>query len=261
VLAANLKRIQEALRSLEEYGKLIDPDAAARIEQLRYRSYTLERAVEITVRSNGRLAGAQLYVLIDGRATSETFERVARSLVDAGTSVLQLRDKNLADRDLLARGKLLRAVTHDTSTLFIMNDRPDLAALCGADGVHVGQNELSVKDARSMIGPRALVGVSTHSIEQARQAVLDGADYIGVGPVFPSDTKSFDHFPGLDLLRAVRDEIRLPAFAIGGISLENVSPVLATGFSRIAVASAVINAEDPALAARRLMSRLRGVAV
>ena len=98
-----------------------------------------------------------------------------------------------------------------------MNDRPDIARLAGADGVHVGQEELSVKEARTIVGPDALVGRSTHSLEQAREAVLDGANYIGVGPVFPSTTKQFAEFPGLELLRAVSAEIRLPAFAIGGI--------------------------------------------
>ena len=100
------------------------------------------------------------------------------------------------------------------------------------------------------------MGVSTHSIEQARQAVLDGANYIGVGPTFPSDTKSFEHFPGLDLLRAVAAEIRLPAFAIGGITAENLADVLATGFPRIAVSAAVTAAADPAEAARQLLAGL-----
>ena len=98
-----------------------------------------------------------------------------------------------------------------------------------------------------MVGPRALVGVSTHTIEQARQAVLDGADYIGVGPTFPSGTKSFDHFPGVELLRAVAAEIRLPAFAIGGINKLNISQVLAAGIARAAVSGAIIDAPDPAL--------------
>ena len=95
----------------------------------------------------------------------------------------------------------LRELTRGTDTLFIMNDRPDLAALCHADGVHLGQEDLSVKDARAIVGPDALIGVSTHTIEQARQAVLDGANYIGVGPTFPSGTKQFEKFPGLDFLR------------------------------------------------------------
>src|SRR5207237_9328533 len=129
------------------------------------------------------------------------------------------RDKRLADRELLARARQLRELTNGTSTLFIVNDRPDLARLSQADGVHVGQDELSVKDARSIVGLHALIGVSTHSIQHARPAVLDGANYIGVGPTFPSGTKSFARFTGVDLLQAVASEIRLPAFAIGGVSL------------------------------------------
>ena len=132
------------------------------------------------------------------------------------------------------------AVDAGTATLLIINDRPDLAALAQADGVHVGQEELSVKDARSIVGPDVLIGVSAHSIEQARQAVLDGANYLGVGPTFPSGTKQFDHFPGVELLRAVAAEIRLPAFAIGGITRENLGQVKSAGFTRMAVSGAIL---------------------
>jgi thiamine-phosphate pyrophosphorylase len=131
-----------------------------------------------------------------------------------------------------------------------------LAVLARADGVHVGQEELTVKDVRAMVGPDALVGVSTHSIEQARQAVLDGASYIGVGPTFPSGTKHFDEFPGPGLLRAVAAEIRLPAFAVGGITRDNLPDVLSAGFCRIAVGGAVTAASDPAAAARELLAAL-----
>ncbi|NQU21125.1 MAG: thiamine phosphate synthase [Candidatus Nealsonbacteria bacterium] len=256
VLVANLTRLQEALRTLEEFGKLLDPKMAAEIKQLRYRSYTLQRAVEITRSSCERLDGARLYVLIDGRASVEEFERLARSLIEAGVHVLQLRDKRLDDRQLLQRGRLLRELTGGSGTLFVVNDRPDLAALCHADGVHVGQEELSVKDARTIVGPDALVGVSTHTIEQARQAVVDGANYIGVGPTFPSGTKQFDAFPGLDLLRAVAAEIRLPAFAIGGIGPENLPEVLATGVTRVAVSGAILVSANPGVTAQQLLSAL-----
>src|SRR5262249_54437219 len=160
--------------------------------------------------------------------------------------VLQFRDKQLGDRELLQRARQLRELTASSRTLFIMNDRPDLAALSRADGVHLGQEELSVKDARSIVGPDALIGVSPHSLVQARQAVLDGASYIGVGPTFPSQTKRFEEFPGLDLLRQIAAEIRRPAFAIGGISLENLPSVLATGIGRVAVSSAVVDSASPA---------------
>src|SRR4029077_19739139 len=123
-------------------------------------------------------------------------------------------------------GKLVREWTARAGALFIMNDRPDLALLTDADGVHVGQEELSVREARRIMGPSRLVGVSTHTLEQARQAVLDGADYIGVGPVFSSTTKAFAHLAGLDLVRQVAAEITLPAYAIGGIGLENIEALL-----------------------------------
>jgi thiamine-phosphate pyrophosphorylase len=137
-----------------------------------------------------------------------------------------------------------------------VNDRPDIAVLSQADGVHVGQEELEVRDARRIIGPDRLVGVSTHSIEQACQAVSDGADYIGCGPTFPSGTKDFDHFPGLDFLRQVAAEISLPAFAIGGITLDNLSQVLHTGFARIAVSGAITNSADPPAHVRSFLAAL-----
>ena len=258
VALASFKRVEQSLRSLEEYSKTFAAEAAARLEQLRYRAYTLERAVGLTRDSQSRLAHARLYVLIDGRASVEAFAELVRSLVLVGVGAIQLRDKRLADRALLARARLLAELTRDTRTLFILNDRPDLAVLAGADGVHVGQEELTVKDARRILGPGGLVGVSTHSLEQARAAVFDGASYLGVGPTFPSDTKQFAKLAGTELLREVQSEIRLPAFAIGGITLENLPSVLATGFTRVAVSGAIERAPDPAAAALQFLAALGG---
>jgi thiamine-phosphate pyrophosphorylase len=248
VAAASFKRVQQALRSLEEYSKLVDPKVAAAIEPLRFRVYTLEKSAGLTAYAVDRL--------VEGRRSEQEFAALVSLLVAAGVHVLQLRDKQLDDRTLLARAKLLRRLTRGAETLFIMNDRPDLAALSDADGVHVGQEELSVHEARMIVGPRQLIGVSTHNIEQARQAVLDGANYIGVGPTFPSTTKSFDTFMGLDFIRAVSAEISLPAFAIGGITRENLPKVISAGLRRIAVTGAVVNAADPAAAAKELMALL-----
>jgi thiamine-phosphate pyrophosphorylase len=146
--------------------------------------------------------------------------------------------------------------TREADTVFIMNDRADLAAATDADGVHVGQDELPVKEARAIVGPRRLVGVSTHSIEQARQAVLDGADYLGVGPVFPSATKAFDSLAGLELVRQIAAEISLPWFAIGGINAENIGAVLEAGATRIAVSHAILSAHDPGSVTSTLCERL-----
>ncbi len=258
VSAANFKRVQESLRSLEEYGKLVDADLARQAEQLRYRTYTLERAVYVTRANLERLGGTRLYVLVDGRGSIEEFSRLVGRLIEAPVDAIQLRDKRIDDRALVERARCLRALTRCTATLAIVNDRPDVARLSQADGVHVGQNELDVRDARRVVGPRTLVGVSTHTIEQARQAVLAGADYIGVGPTFPSRTKSFGDFPGTRLLKQVAAEIRLPVFAIGGIDSENVGEVMTAGISRIAVGEAILAAADPLAAARTLRERLEG---
>lgn len=265
VLTANFARLQESLRTLEEFGKLVDAKLAADVKQIRYRTYTLHRAACLTAHSVERLDNARLYVLIDGMKSVDEFQRLVDSLIRAGVDVIQLRDKHLGDRELLERARVLRAMTQGVGQvdslphgrpLFVMNDRPDLAVLAQADGVHVGQDELTVKDARSIVGPKMLIGVSTHGIQQARQAVLDGANYIGVGPVFPSDTKAFKQFPGVELLRQVAAEIRLPAFAIGGIHRDNLDMVLAAGFTRIAVSGAVTAAEDPERAAVELARRM-----
>ncbi len=261
VVVAGFQRVQQALRSLEEYAKTMEPDSAAQFESLRYRTYTLQRAIDIAGESSTRLADVRLYVLVDGRESIHDFDRFISALVTAGVDVIQLRDKRLPDRELMARARLLREQTRGTQTLYITNDRPDVAMLSQADGIHVGQDELTVKDVRAIVGPDLLVGVSTHSLEQARAAVLDGADYIGVGPTFPSRTKEFKHFPGLELLRQVSGEIRLPAFAVGGITAANAAQVRACGITRIAVSGAVTDeANLPAAVAelRRLLRRRCG---
>jgi len=261
---ANFKRVQEALRSLEEYGKTLDSHFGAAMKQLRYRSYTVEKNISAgqprgAPRSQLLLANSQLYVLIDGRDALDAFDALARELIAAGVDVIQLRDKRLTDRELLQRARRIRELTAGTNTLFIMNDRADLAVVAGADGVHVGQDELSVAEARTIIGPDALIGVSTHSLAQAKQAEADGADYIGVGPTFASTTKQFgvSQLTGLELLRAVAATVRLPAFAIGGIGRENLREVLAAGFSRVAVSGAVVSASDPPAAAGELRQMLK----
>jgi thiamine-phosphate pyrophosphorylase len=255
--AAGTKRVEQALRSLEEYGKLLSEDFAREIERLRYGWYAVARAIEMRAFDGGRIDHVDLCVLIDGCDSSARFVALASSLVEAGAGALQLRDKSLDDRALFERAVLLRDITRKRGSLMIVNDRADLALLSDADGVHLGQEDLGVKQARSFLGPDRLIGVSTHSIEQVRCAVLDGADYIGCGPTFPSQTKSFDTFPGLDFLRQVSEEVALPAFAIGGITLEQLDGVRETGCRRVAVSSAVTRATDPAEATRQFLTRLK----
>ena len=205
-----------------------------------------------------RLPSAVLYALVDSRSDEETFEQYITDIIAGGVDIIQLRDKRADDRTILARSRILKdcIAASGRNVLFIMNDRPDLAVLVGADGVHVGQEELPVTLVRQIVGT-LLIGVSTHTIEQARQAVLDGADYIGAGPVFESATKEFSQLAGLTYLQEVAAEIAIPAFAIGGITEERLNAVLQTGICRVAVGSALWNAENPKKSAERCKAKIR----
>ncbi len=307
VACASFKRVQEALRTLEEFSKLIGDDVAGggsktptrsvsegevvpasnigtslvesssltvrvgvrttssatarRFEQLRYRLYTAEKAVLRTRFSRARLFDQRLHLLVTASACQIGCEPVVRAAITAGVKLIQMREKSLPDRELVAQARRLRAWTHDADALLIVNDRPDIAVLAEADGVHIGQDELSVSDARRIVGPDRLIGVSTHTIEQARQAVLEGADYLGIGPTFPSGTKSFESFPGLSFIREVAAEITLPWFAIGGIGRNNIAAVLDAGASRIAVSGAILSATDPHAAASELLASLPSIPI
>ena len=260
VCIASLERTKQSLRSLEEYSKVYSPDLSKEFEAMRYQLYTLEKAIAITDDSQTRLENVSLCVLIDGQKTADAFSKLVKQLVEAGVGMIQLRDKKLSDRKLISRATTLTALskllTPDQPTLTIINDRADLAAVTDVDGVHLGQEDLTVREARWIVGPQKLIGVSTHDFQQAQAAVLDGADYLGVGPTFPSKTKKFKRFPGLEFLQEVADEIALPAFAIGGIDPANVSQVLATGITRAAVSSAVAGAPNPGETASELLQRL-----
>ena len=284
VLASNFSRLQESLRSLEEYGKMVSIPLSQGLERLRYRAYSLHKDVFQTAKpvpadQTGQadqttavvgqvdprtlFQDALLYVLIDCRDTETAFTELVQALADAGADVIQLRDKQADDRTLLERGKVLRRLTAESRTLFIMNDRPDLARLTQADGVHVGQNELSVRQVREIVGTDMLIGVSTHSERQIQEAIADGADYIGVGPIFASATKSFSYeLPGLELLNKLSEETPpIPAFAIGGITSDNLNEVLATGIGRIAVSAAVVQSADPEEETRLLKQMLHLAAI
>jgi thiamine-phosphate pyrophosphorylase len=229
---------------------------AKAVEAIRYESYTLERALGCTATARDKLADAKLYVLLTGSQCTAALDWTIAEAAEGGASVFQMREKDLADLDLLDRARKMRVWTRRAGALFIVNDRPDIAKLSDADGVHLGQDDLSVSGARKILGPDALIGVSTHNLDQLRAAILDGADYLGIGPTFHSTTKGFAEFPGLEFVRAAAAETTLPTFALGGISLANLREVTAAGARRIAVSSAIARAEDPQLAARSLIQLL-----
>lgn len=196
-------------------------------------------------------------------------DRLARLLVSpegaggAGARVLQLRMKPstvqgpISTRDLLAAARMARRVTREHGALFVVDDRLDVALAADADGVHLGQGDLPLADARRVAGRRLLIGVSTHDLEQVRAAVAGGADYLGFGPVFATATKADpDPVQGLDGLRAaVRAAGRVPVVAIGGITVDRSAEVAATGAAAACVIAAVNRAGDPVAAARLIAGR------
>jgi thiamine-phosphate pyrophosphorylase len=192
-----------------------------------------------------RLDEARLYLVTDARPAA-----FLDAVLAAGVDVLQLREKDAADRAVLEAARLFRRACDAHRALFVLNDRPDLAAEAEADGVHVGQEDVAVEEARSVVGPDVLVGLSTHSREQI--AAADGVDYVAVGPVWSTPTKPGRPAVGLELVAAACELARAPFFAIGGIDETNAAEVVAAGARRIAVVRAIRDAPDPAAAVQAL---------
>jgi thiamine-phosphate pyrophosphorylase len=252
VATAAAKRLGESLRAIEECLKTLDPAAAGRVERVRYAFYDAERSLLLALRPRGRFASVKLYVLITESLCSRPWLEAAEAAIDGGADCLQLREKSLDGGELLARARALVALCRRRGVLSIVNDRVDVAIAAGADGVHVGQGDLPALEVRALVGDALLVGVSTHSLEQAQQARRDGADYVGIGPMYRSATKPRDFVVGPDGAREIASRVALPTVAIAGITRDNAAAVLASGVQAVAVTQAVVGAPDIAAAAREL---------
>ncbi len=263
IVHANVRRVQEALRSLEEFGKLIDKSFAAEMKQLRYQTYTFHQQMLMALETNRsvmvyrrhRLQAAQVCVLITESGCRGSWKRVVESCLEGGADMIQLREKQLEDRTLLTRATWLAEACHSADALCLINDRPDIADLSGADGAHLGQDDCQVGDARRLLGPDSIIGLSTHSVQQMSCSDAQAADYLGVGPVFSSVTKQFQGLAGLGLLREM-SELAKPWFAIGGINPENITQTVDAGAQRIAVSAAAIAADRPGQVIQMLREQL-----
>jgi len=264
LLAANAARATQALRSLEEMAAVVAPETSPWFERLRYRVYDIERLAVTAARARDRLAAATVCVLVDGRTDEAAFARLVEQLLEAGVRMFQLRDKTLPVPVLVARARaaidLARRRDPANPALVIINDRVDVAAAVGAAGAHVGSEDLSVPLARRVLGPDAVIGATAHDVAEARAAVAAGADYLGIGPCFPSDTKGFAAFAPRDFLRSVATETAVPVYAIGGITLDRLDELVELGIRRVAVAAAVTKAADPGTAAAGFIARLAALA-
>ncbi len=262
VVIAACKRLGEALRTIEEYTKIptlsVEGIATAgQIETLRYCFYEIEKTILLTLTpGRERMRDVRLYVLLTESLCKQPWQDVARQVIDGGADCIQLREKNLDSGALIKRAEEFVKICRDRGVISIINDRADIGYLSGADGVHLGQTDLPPALARKIVGTDSIVGVSTHRIEQARQALTEGADYIGVGPIFPSQTKPKSQLAGLPYAEAICKELSIKAIAISGINRQNLPQLLQTGITAVAVSSSVIASDNPRQAAFELKQML-----
>lgn len=253
-------RLTEALRVLEEMLKLQSPEASAAVERLRYDTYDAEklllRRLTITPRR-----WPVCVLVTESLCSTLSWLDVARAAIEGGAACLQLREKDLPDRELLARARTLVELARPRGVDVVINDRPDIAVLAGADGVHVGQGDLSPEHARRIVGDGMSVGVSCSTLGHALEAVETDADVIGLGAMYPSRTKPKPEIAGVDLLRQVLEHpaaSKLHHLAIGGITAERAAELARLGCRGVAVSGAVCGAADPRAATMSIVETMAG---
>ena len=183
---------------------------------------------------------APLYLLTDTRIAGLSNIEITRQALRAGIKIIQLREKNLSKKELYKEALAMRALMTKHKAFLIINDHIDIAMAVKADGVHLGQEDMPIAEARRIMGRKMIIGISTHSLRQAKKAELDGADYIGFGPIFHTSTKDAGRPKGLKALKKVRDHIDIPIVAIGGITSGNIKEILMSGADAAAIASGIL---------------------
>jgi thiamine-phosphate pyrophosphorylase len=201
----------------------------------------------------------RLYVLISSSIATKSVKETAKLVIDGGADAIQLREKTISDRDFISLAGEVREIATRSGTLLIINDRVHVAREINADGVHLGQQDMSVLEARDIIGNEKIIGVSTHSIIQARQAQKDGADYIAIGPIYPTRTKDYEPSIGVEIIQEISGAVNIPFIAIGAITLENLDEVLKAGAPRVAVCSAIIGSKDIYSTTKQYKEKLDGI--
>lgn len=261
IVVANAKRVQEVLRTLEELTKL--PEVAPHLDSekfkhARFQLYTIEQDLFgrlLRQDKSERIRG--LYVILDTASlTGRSHVEVARQVIRGGASIIQLRDKTTPKGELLALARELAALCREKEVLFIMNDYLDLAIAAGADGLHIGGEDLPCAEARRLLPINMILGRSVTTVELAVTAEADGADYIAVGSIYPTPSKGTVVMVGPEMLSQVRQATSRPLVAIGGITRENAAEVVVAGADAIAVIRAVVCAGSPEETARQIVTEI-----
>ena len=245
VFIANSSRVQEALRVIEEFTRTTDPNLCEIASKIRYQTYEIEiKVLNSTEGKNKRqtLKNCSVYLITSNR---KDLEEVVLHALKAGVKIIQYREKLLNDKEKISQAKFLASLCKKYNSLFIVNDRIDIALAVDADGIHLGQEDMPTKIARELLGAEKIIGRSTHCLEDIKNAEAEGCDYIGIGPIFPSETKKQLNPIGIDYLKKGLSETLLPAFAIGGMNKSNITKLNQINNLRIAVCNAIINSNNP----------------
>ncbi len=240
LISRNFKRVQEGLRSLEEISKCSPERPQVDFEQLRYQTYSIEKEI-ISYISQKKFTLPPLYGItyLESSAGRSNIE-VVKEMIKAGIKIIQYREKNLSITEKFLECIEIRKLTKEAGILFIINDHVDIALLVDADGVHIGQDDLPVKEVRKLLGFNKIIGLSTHSPEQAKIAIKSGVDYIGVGPIFSTKTKVNVCDPvGYTYLEWVVENTDIPFVAIGGIKEHNLHEIIKRGATSVAIVSEI----------------------
>ncbi len=245
IISSNSARVQEALRVIEEFSRIHNHELSKIASEIRYEIYTLEidlLSLSKFKKSKEILKENDLYVITDQK---DNLLEIIEEILIAGARIIQHRFKKGTDKDHLQEAIQIKNLCKRYGSLFIVNDRLDIALASNADGIHLGQDDLDLKTARKLIGYSKIIGISANNKIDISNALKEGCDYIGIGPVFETATKNNKKPIGIEKIKTLTKDLNIPWFAIGGIKSNNISYLKSNGFKKVALVSQLMNSEDP----------------
>ena len=256
IISSNSARVQEALRVIEEFSRGHNIHLSEIASEIRYEIYTLEiELLNFNYRNKSEeiIRENNLYAITEGK---EKLLAIIEKILIAGVKIIQHRFKDGNDKDHLKEAMEINRLCKKYNALFIVNDRIDIVLASGADGIHLGQDDLDLETSRKLLGSSKIIGISANNANDIKNAVNGGCDYIGIGPIFKTSTKKDKESIGIDKVKALTKDLKIPWFAIGGIDKTNINSLKNNGISKVALVSALMNSEDPSQEAKIILKEL-----
>lgn len=245
IIASNFARVEESIRVLEEYSRILNPKVTGRIKKIRFDLYALQKEIQLSMYRKNLASRLGLYIVTDEEIAKKSHAEIVSEAIKGGADTIQLRDKKNLGGKFYSEARKIRSLIPKDKILFIVNDRVDIALAAKADGVHLGKDDLPIGEARKILGEDKIIGISCDSVEEAIKAERAGADYVALAPIFPTTTKKDVPAPlGIKVIRETKKLISIPLVAIGGINEKNIKSVLEAGADSIAMISDVLTYDD-----------------